>query len=313
MNVKKNLCLLVGLLLLSACQKTTLQKESLLFSANESDYRIQLPTSWEEEVNPEETINANAVFGAKDTKSNSLFYVKADSAENLSKEALDKYSKKYLKEYYDLKKNKGEQLVLNNQPVVHYSFEGTYEKKPSWLDIYYVSKENSVVQFFFYSPVDNSHQKRQKLFASSIETLTESKMTETIEKSSGELDNKVENDHFSLQVSTYEIDKIAGDQLLIVRFLYKNKTEETHTPIDIWQKYVKVYQNGEVLAPKEDILLENHTLTFLQENSKKTIEKNMVIESIVAYPLEENGNSEVSIEFDTTEFPDKQPLMLKMN
>ncbi|MCA5013663.1 MULTISPECIES: DUF5067 domain-containing protein [unclassified Enterococcus] len=313
MNMKKTLFFLMSLLILAGCQNTTLQKESEEFSANQSDYTLYLPTGWEREANPKEEINANAIFGGNDTKSNSMFYMRAESAENLSKEQLETYTKKYLKKYYDIKNNKGDYFSLNDRSVFHYSFEGTYEKKPSWLDIYYISMENSVVQFFFYSPQDNSHETRQKTFVALIESLKETKAKTTTMESSEELANKVTNNNFTLQVSTYEIDEVEDDQVLVIRFLYTNKEKTKNIPIEIWNKYVTVYQKEQQLVQSKETTLSDHTLLYLQENATKALEKDEVIESVVVYPLQKGNASDVQIKFDSAAFPNKQPLTIKTN
>ncbi|MBL1224033.1 DUF5067 domain-containing protein [Enterococcus sp. BWR-S5] len=313
MRGKGFLMIICSLFLLSGCQKYSLRESADDFSFNGSEYSLKLPAGWEAEEDSKATLNGSSVFGAKDRNSNSVMFIRADKEADLSKEALEKHAKKYLKNYYDVNSTEMDSFTANKRPGIHYTFRADYEEKDSWLDIYYVSTENGVLEFFFYSQVDNSYEKRKEAFDDSVETLSEKVTGEVTEDSSEELNNKVQNDTLSMQLSSYKIETEEAGQLLVIRYVYTNKERKAYRPIDKWQEFVKVTQDDHALKEAGHENLSDDTLAYLAENSQKELNKNEVIEAAAVYSLEADSRELIIITFDQTEFPNKKPITIQVD
>lgn len=305
---------LFSLFFLVGCQTNTLQKKVTKFSANGSDYSIQLPSYWEKDKK-ETAINKSAVISSKDTKSNSGMYILTEKMGKLSEKELEKHAKDYLEDYYVLKDAKPNRFEANGHPVINYTISAKYEEKNAWLDVYYVSTEKSVISLFFFSPMDNdsAYAKRKQNFDHSVESLNEKVTNEVTEESFNELNNRIQNQDFSLQVSTYEVKEVNSEKLLIIRYLTTNKNQSSLKPIDQWESNVKVYQGEKELIRQEDKKMADNTLDYLSQNSFKPIEKEEAIEAAVVYSLDETTEENVSIKFDEIKFKNKEPLTLTIN
>ncbi|MBO0470115.1 DUF5067 domain-containing protein [Enterococcus sp. DIV0242_7C1] len=314
MHKKIILLSILSLFFMVGCQTNTLQKKTTKFSANGSDYSIQLPSHWQKDKK-ETAINKSAVVSSKDTKSNSGMYILTEKMGKLSEKELEKHAKGYLEDYYVLKGVKANRFVANGHSVINYTISAKYEEKNSLLDVYYVATENSVISLFFFSPIDNdrAYDKRKQNFDRSVESLNEKVTNEVTEESSNELDNRIQNKNFSLQVSTYEVKQVEDEKLLVIRYLTTNKDQEVLKPIDQWKRYMKVYQGEKELTRQENKELSDNTLDYLSQNSFKNIEKEEAVEAAVIYSLDKNNEEDVTIQFDDTEFKNKEPLTLTLN
>ncbi|MEI5994266.1 DUF5067 domain-containing protein [Candidatus Enterococcus mansonii] len=303
---------LLSVLFLVGCQADSLEKKVSKFSSNGSDYTIQLPSNWKKD-SQETAINKSAILSSKDTKSNSGMYIISEKKEKLNEQELAKYARDYLEKYYVLTGAKANKLVAKGNLVINYTIAARYEEKEAWLDVYYLSTENSIVSIFFYSPMDNSYDKRKTTFDNSVKSLEEKVTNEVTEESSEELNNRIQNKDFSLQISTYVVKELQGEKLMAVRYLFTNKEESLTSPVEKWDKYVKVYQGDKELARQEKPVLSDNTLDYLSQNNSKQIKKDEAIESVAVYGLNENSGEDVSIKFDDVEFKNKQPLTLNVN
>lgn len=297
---------------LSACQKFSLSNQSSSFETATHLYTFQLPEGWESVEEYQTEFNRAAVFGALDTQSTGRMFVRNYDEAGLSKETLKKWSKQQLSE--EMKEVEPTFVETGDFPCVSYRFQGKFKRREMWIHLYYVATKEAVIEFYYYTPKDQSEEKRETLLQQSIASLDEEKRAEATEESVEVVTGRVENEQLRLQLLGGESTELSdGSQWLIVRYICENKGEAAIYPKQEWEKLVVVSQEGEGLTQLSEIQQEElaEDTQFLIEEGQKEIITGKISESVSIYKLK-SESLPIKVTFDSEVFPEAEPVQLHL-
>ncbi|OJG99286.1 hypothetical protein RV18_GL001354 [Enterococcus termitis] len=303
-----------SVLFLSGCQSFSLQKEEESLYVNSSEYYFKLPMNWSIEEDPQKELNEDAKFGASDTKSNSVMFIRTQHAEGIDEKKMKSNVEKYLKNYYDLNSMKKASFKVGDLPVLSYVFKSSYKKKPAWAQMYYVLSENNIVEFVFYSPVDNSEEKRKQVFEEVVKTLREKVDAETVASSEEKTTayNRFETEDMSIYLSSYKVEKQDANSILVIRYVFTNKGKESLVPSEQWNKLIVASQNDKELQVFNNEDITDTELSYLLSRGNEEAKKGKTVESAVIYYLHDEAET-VTFTFNQSLLAGREPLVLDIN
>lgn len=288
--------LLFLLLVFSGCSaKLADKKES--FEAQGIDYTIQLPSSWETVTDFKVKYSNEAVFGAQDTKSNSTLVVMGRRKEAVTlDEDFGKRMRKELKEQYNYKKESEifmKEFKLGKYKGYKYTLDTMFEKRSTWLHLYYIETAHGLLQLNYYSANDGGHEKRAEIIDESARSVKE--VSDSGSDTSDETNEVVfKNETLSIELTgVMNLNGEGSKKLLALRYTVENIGEQDVTA-KIWDEAIQVTQNGQTLAegklPKENTLLD---IPKLIEQKNQAIAIGASAESVSLYELKDT--SEVTL------------------
>ncbi|MGX7244588.1 PsbP-related protein [Enterococcus quebecensis] len=275
-------------LILVGCQKDRLNKKSDTFSSNGSDYSFQLPSGWEIQEDYQDELNEAAVFGAEDTNSRGVMFIRTQKSESMNETQLKEETKKSLSKYYKLEAGKVETFEVNGMPAIHYLMPSVYKKKAVWLDMYFVTTKTQLVNFQFYRSKDNNAEQQQQLIRESVKTLKQlNDDQKTVDSNYPTLENnqKLENEQVSIQLTGNKIE----DNQLILRYVVTNKSSKELLPRDEWQKMFTIEELGKKLLMSDQPKTNDSELDYLLACGKQPLLAGESVESAVIYSLQSDG------------------------
>lgn len=287
-----------------------LANEADEFSDGSIEYAVQLPQTWTVSKQPKEQFNAEAVFGAEDSKTNSYLFVLTKDKAGIELAGLGERTREELKDRYSLNSAEDvpmEEFKVADRPAYKYTLETIYEEKQVWLYFYYVETEHCLVQFVVYSAVDNQTESRSELINQSVKTLKETGTEETTERADEQIVIKNEELEFDINgILALEED---GKSFVAVRYKLTNKADsETITPAK-WDELIKVSQGEQQLTLAENPAdAKRLDFTELVANRDRVVKTGEALESVVFYELKDE--SDLLIQPDATVFPDSGDLSL---
>ncbi|MGL4698011.1 DUF5067 domain-containing protein [Enterococcus larvae] len=296
--------------LLTACQKGELNQESETFSADGSEYSIQIPEGWKVEDDYKEVFNEAAVFGVEDQNSRSVLFIRAQKSEPITEAELLEQTEKELSAYYKLETGEQESFEVEGYPAIHYLMPSVYEKKAVWLDIYYIVTENHIINLQCYRPRDNSAEKQQQLIRESVDSLIqvssrESEKSEEDSQSEPEVTRQLENERLSVRITGSKV----TDQQLILRYVITNKTEAPLSPLDEWEELFTVTEGTEKLSVVKQLETADDELRYLIEQSSQQIAAGKSMECAVVYDLHSEKQT-ITVQADADKIDGSTPMQL---
>lgn len=301
------------LFLLTGCAQQALSGEKAYFSKEGVEYSFNLPDGWKGQEDYQEEYNEAAVFGAEDTTSNSYMFIRVRDRADLKQQALEQKAKKLVKESFGVDHVPAENVGGDDPVALRFSFKYVFKQKPVWVSAYYVLQKQQVVEYIFYTPQDNQENKRTKVFDQSVATLALESATKksTTSEQASEKKNKMENDSYVFDLTSYKVISENNQQnLLIVRYVFKNKTD-VKTAANLWETLVTAGQDGKTLNSSP---ITEHTqaadLSYLLENGRQLIGKNDSIESAVVYQLAGHSLTDITFSFDKEQFEGNTEIIM---
>lgn len=288
------------LFLVVGCSKNKLSDEMTKVEGKGATYTFRLPSSWKKQADFKSLYGTQAVYGAEDTVSNSNMAVVIVSKDDIEKEGFGEKTRKDLaiqNGYQDEKDVYFVQKKINGNEVFKYSFETMFNNKKVWAHYYSIFTEHAVIQFLYYSAQDSSYEDRIKIIDQSIETVKE--VSYSAEKAEEEA-KKSQKDEVSFSSDEYEVDIIGlgilkdnDDELVALRFSYKNKTSEAQQA-NVWVQDTVLKQAGneltETTLPKDSV---NYDIVRLQESAESSVPKGESKEGVLLYKV--NGQATISL------------------
>lgn len=288
------------LFLVVGCSKNKLSDEMTKVEGKGATYTFRLPSSWKKQADFKSLYGTQAVYGAEDTVSNSNMAVVIVSKDDIEKEGFGEKTRKDLaiqNGYQDEKDVYFVQKKINGNEVFKYSFETMFNNKKVWAHYYSIFTEHAVIQFLYYSAQDSSYEDRIKIIDQSIETVKEVRYS--AEKAEEEA-KKSQKDEVSFSSDEYEVDIIGlgilkdnDDELVALRFSYKNKTSEAQQA-NVWVQDTVLKQAGneltETTLPKDSV---NYDIVRLQESAESSVPKGESKEGVLLYKV--NGQATISL------------------
>ncbi|ALS01894.1 hypothetical protein ATZ33_11035 [Enterococcus silesiacus] len=300
------------LFFLTSCVHPKLSEEKEYFSKEGVEYSFNLPAGWKGQEDYQEQYNEAAVFGAEDTTSNAYMFIRVRDRAGLKENTLEKEAKKLVKESFGVDPTSLENIKLDDQAALRFSFKYVFKQNPVWVSAYYILQKQHLVEYIFYTPQDNQENKRT-VFDQSVETLTVESITEqtTTSEQASEKIHKIENDSYVFDLTGYKIISENNQQnLLIVRYVFKNKSD-IKVSANLWETLVTVEQDGTIVNKSP---IAEHTqaedLSYLLDNGKQLIGKNDSIESAVVYQLNDQSLSDITFSFDKEQFKGKTEIIM---
>ncbi|MBO0466524.1 hypothetical protein JZO73_03145 [Enterococcus plantarum] len=291
---------LIMLFLVVGCNSNKLSDETTKVEGKGATYSFRLPSSWKKQADFKSLYGTQAVYGAEDTVSNSNMAVVIVSKDDIKKDGFGEKTRKDLATqngYQDEKDVYFVQKEINGNDVFKYSFETIFNSKQVWAHYYSIFTEHAVIQFLYYSAQDSSYEDRVKIIDESIETVKE--VSYSAEKAEEEA-KKSKKDEVSFSTDEYEVNIIGlgtlkndGDELVALRFSYKNKTPEAQLA-NVWVKDIELNQAGKVLTetilPKDSV---NYDIVRLQDSTESSVPKGETKEGVLLYKV--NGQATISL------------------
>lgn len=307
----KGLFLGLSLFFLGACNSSGLADETYDVTSDDVNYTLQLPKGWETQKDYQEEYNEAAVFGGKDTGSNSYMFIRTKNSQALTQKELQKTTTESVKEIYQLDKITAADFSDGEIPVVKYELSGYFKKKPVTVYLYYLAFKDQVVNVTFYAPKDNNQSREKQLDETVLSIEREGGAATTDATSQQETkDNVVANDQMTVTLTGYDRIEAEDKQLVVIRYVVKNKQATAITPA-IWDELVDVTQNQQKLT--QSSLTQSSSmpaLDYLLSVRKQPIEENQALESAVVYELVKDSQADVLFTFDQTAFPKQTVIHL---
>lgn len=153
------------------------KKES--FEGKGIEYTFQLPSTWEKSLDYKVTYSNEAIFGAKDTKSNSTLVVMAERKESMDLTDFGNRIRKELKKQYNYKDEADifmKEFNVGKYKGYKYTLDTTFDKRESWLHLYYIETAHGMVQLNYYSAKDGNYEKRAEIIDDSARSVKEKKI-----------------------------------------------------------------------------------------------------------------------------------------
>jgi len=300
--------------MLVGCSSDKLSEEEQTFTTNKQTYTFQLPEGWEMEENYQTVFNQAAVFGAMDTNSTGMMFIRPTDQEPMSEEALTTWVTEQAAAQ-DIEVTP-ENVSTETTPIVFYTTTEAYKRKDMWSHRYYVSTDSEVLECRFYSPKDGSDEKRQKLFEQVVQSIqgseSEDKGTTKESSSSQALTGKAENEDLMIQVLGADKVEEGGQQLLVVRYAFRNKGTTAIVPAEEWGKAVTVTQGETTLAVQTEspatLSSENQLLVTAGQTA---LNERSATEAAAIYSLKDAGSA-IKVSFNEELFPGVSPVLLEL-
>lgn len=302
--------IMIGIVLMATagCQKYELMNEQKTFSDGGSSFSFQLPSGWQIEDEYKEVFNDAALFGAEDTNSRSVMFVRAQKSEKLNEQQLRIQTRAALEQYYLVDEIEEESFRIGNFAAVYYPLKSVYDNRAVWLDNYFIATETHVVEFLFYRPRQGSSDGQQEIIRKSVETL---KQVEAIASSDQEIEEaanyKVTTDTFSIQLTGHRIQ----EGKLILRYVLTNNSEQSLVPLEEWKNLMEVTEQEQRLHVIEEMVDSDSELSYLQDLGKQRLQAGDSIETAVSYDLQSN-QGDITISTDEEQLKDAAAVMLKI-
>ncbi|MDA9472120.1 DUF5067 domain-containing protein [Enterococcus sp. 5H] len=304
--------LLVLILVFSGCSaKLSDKKES--FEVKGINYTIQLPSTWEPTTDFKVKYSNEAVFGAQDKKSNSILVVMGERKElETINEDFVKRMRTELKNQYNYEKESEiymKEFEIGKYKGVKYTLDTMFEKRATWLHLYYIETEHGLLQLNYYSANDGNHKKRAEIIDESALSVKE--VNDTGDKASTDTDEIVfKNENVSIElVGVMTLEGDDGQKLLALRYTVTNSGEKSAITAKVWDEAVQVTQHDTALTegklPKENTILDIPKLT---EQKQEAIPIGKSNESVSLYEL--SDTSEVTLIPSKERFPDASDVPL---
>ncbi|MGX7265017.1 DUF5067 domain-containing protein [Enterococcus crotali] len=279
-------CFLI--LLLSGCQSKGVSKDADYFTVGNSEYRFQLPSGWKAEEEYQTVFNEAAVFGAVDTNSRAVLFIRGESSPLMNQKQLKDATDQKVNQHYDVKKGTVAEFKVKDFPAIHYLMPGVYDGKAVWLDMYFISTKTQLINIQCYRPKGSSAKQQQETLKKSVESLEQLSSGSQRESSSEEKKDtskngiqQIENEQLSIQITGYKIEK----QHLIIRYVFTNKSQAELVPLTEWQKLITVTEAKQTLEPVTQLTTEDADLSYLMEQGQASLATEDIVESAVVYAL----------------------------
>lgn len=292
---KKNLGLVLLLLIFISGCSAKLSEKKETFDTKGIEYSFQLPSTWESASDYKVTYSNEAIFGAKDTKSNSTLVVMAGRKESIDLDGFGKRIRKELKKQYNYKNESDifmKEFKVGKYQGYKYTLDTTFDKRASWLHLYYIETEHGMVQLNFYSAKDGNYEKRAEIIDESARSVKEVK-DQGAEADDDEDSVVFENDDLSLSLTG--VMNVAGEskqKLLALRYTVTNKTKNQSITADQWDTLIQVNQNGETLTEgklaKDNSILD---IPKLIQQKAKEIAPGGTLEGVTLYELKDDSDA----------------------
>lgn len=290
------------------CQKYDLMNEEEQFSTDGSSFSFRLPSGWQVEKDYKEVFNEAALFGAEDTNSRSVMFIRAQKSEQLNEQQLVTQTKTALKQYYLVDEVEEETFQIANFSAVYYPLKSVYDNRAVWLDNYFIATETHVVEFLFYRPRQGGTEGQQEIIRQSVETLKQLETTASSEEKREEItEQKVTTDMLSIQLTGH---KIQGDKL-ILRYVLTNNSEKQLIPLKEWEELMEVTEAGSLLDITKVTDESDSELTYLQERSSQRLPAGDSVETVVVYELQQD-QGDITIQADEQRINGDKPVVLKI-
>lgn len=291
MDKKVTVLLLFMVIFISGCTaKLSDKKES--FEAEGIAYTIQLPSTWETTADVKVTYSNEAVLGAQDTQSNSTLIVMGERKESIELSDFGTRMRKELQKQYNYKEASDifmKEFKVGKYKGYKYTIDTVFDKRESWLHLYYVETAHGLIQMNFYSAKDGNYEKRAEIIDSSVQTVKETKDNGKEEKDEGTI--VFENDDFVLELTG--VMNLAGadkESILALRYTVTNKGEQEITP-EKWDQLIQVKQNNERLQAgtlaKDNAILD---IPKLMKQKDQKMSKGESLEGVSLYELTDGSN-----------------------
>ncbi|MFD2305197.1 DUF5067 domain-containing protein [Enterococcus termitis] len=293
---KKRIMIPIVLLLIvfSGCSAKLADKEES-FKAKGIEYTIQLPSTWETTTDFKVKYSNEAVFGAQDTKSNSTLVVMGERKETVElDDDFGKRMRKELKTQYNYDKESEiymKEFKIGKYKGFKYTLDTMFEKRSTWLHLYYIETEHGFLQLNYYSANDGGHEKRAEIIDQSARSVKE--IADSGNESSAESEEVVfKNETVSIELTGVMNLEGEGDKkLLALRYTVKNTSEKTAVTAGLWDEAIQVTQQGKELKegklPKSNTILD---IPKLIEQKKNEIQVGKTGESVSLYELTDTSD-----------------------
>lgn len=300
-----------SLFIISGCSaKLSDKKQS--FEAEGIQYQFQLPSTWEVTKDYKATYNKSAVFGAKDKKSNSTLFVLASRKENVDLADFGERTRKELAKLYNYKAKDiyMKETKVGKYKAYKYTLNTTFDKRSTWLHLYYIETEHGLVQFDFYSADDGQHEKRVDIIDSSAYSIKEKEDQGPVED-----EDEILFDSSALNVKVTGVMDLAGENdtlVYVIRYMVTNKGKQDDITPKKWQELIKVTQNDQELqegtVKKDDQVVD---ITKLLEQQNQTIPSGESLEAVVIYTLKDK-TKDIVLTPSKEVFTDAEPVHLTL-
>ncbi|MBO0446716.1 hypothetical protein IGJ55_002221 [Enterococcus sp. AZ170] len=292
MHKKKLYLILVLLIFISGCSaKLSKKKES--FEGKGIEYTFQLPSTWEKSLDYKVTYSNEAIFGAKDTKSNSTLVVMAERKESMDLTDFGNRIRKELKKQYNYKDEADifmKEFNVGKYKGYKYTLDTTFDKRESWLHLYYIETAHGMVQLNYYSAKDGNYEKRAEIIDDSARSVKEKKDNGAESETEDEI--VFQNDDFSLTLTgVMNVTGETGQKLLALRYTVVNKTKDQAIKADKWDSLIQATQNGKQLVEGK-LANDNSILDIpkLIEQKTKEIPAGNSLEGVSLYELKDDSD-----------------------
>jgi hypothetical protein len=307
MHKRKGYLLLLLILILSGCSAKLSAKKST-FDAQGITYNFQLPSTWQKIADFKVKYNNEAVFGAEDTKSNSKLLVMATRKQSIA-EDFGKQMRAELKKQYNYKKAADifmKEFKVGDYKGYMYVLDTYFDKRETWLQLYYIETAHGLVQLNYYSAKDGDYQKRSTIIDQSAQSVKEKQDVGTSETEEESI--IFENETLSLQLTGVMQLEGKKEPLLALRYTLTNKSTK---PINAaaWDQWLKVTQNNKVLKP--GLLAKDNTnldIPQLIKQKEGQLAGKSSIESVSLYEL--NDADIIVVTPDEAAFPTADEVSL---
>ncbi|WP_086312451.1 hypothetical protein A5821_000148 [Enterococcus sp. 7F3_DIV0205] len=281
------------LLVLSGCSaKLSEKKES--FDGKGIDYTFQLPSTWEKSLDYKVAYSNEAIFGAKDMKSNSTLVVMSERKESIDLTDFGKKIRKELKKQYNYKNESDifmKEFKVGKYKGYKYTLDTLFDKRATWLHLYYIETAHGMVQLNYYSAKDGNYEKRAEIIDESARSVKEVK--DNGPKADTEDEEIVfENDELTLSLTgVMNVVGEAEQKLVALRYTITNKSKEQSIKADKWDTTIKVTQNGKTLTQGK-IAQDNTILDIpkLIEQKNEIIPQEGSLEGVTLYELKDDSD-----------------------
>ncbi|EOH92450.1 hypothetical protein UAW_03115 [Enterococcus haemoperoxidus ATCC BAA-382] len=284
---------IILLIFISGCSaKLSEKKES--FSGKGITYSVQLPSTWEKSLDYKVTYSNEALFGAKDTKSNSTLMIMAERKDLIDRTDFGERIRKELQKQYNYKKASDifmKEFNVGKYKGYKYTLDTTFNKRDSWLHLYYIETAHGMVQLNYYSAKDGNYEKRAKIIDESARSVKE--IEDKGAKTDEEEGNIVfENDTLNLALTgVMNVTGEADQKVLALRYTVTNKAKDQSIKANKWDETIQVTQNGVILA-QGNLAKNNSILDIpkLMAQKEEELPAGGSLEGVTLYELKEEGD-----------------------
>lgn len=324
MTKRRSVIIILLLFFLSGCS-ASLSEEKESFNGAGRAYEFQLPSTWKKQ---EDSVVKNnfgeaAVFGAEDAESDSFMYVLVFAKEEIDFENFGEQTRENLQKthgYEALEDVFMKEYEVNGYPAFKYTLNTSFENESIWAHFYYITTENGLVQFNFFSADDRNYEKRVEILNESADSLLEKDVAtitgvpENSEEASGTGDEmSVENDRLKFEVTGYRKVVVEEQEYLAVRFTLLNKGDTPIKPT-IWYEKAQLMLGDQKLERSE--FPEDESIGNLKElasTNEETLEIGEAQEGLAFYKLPSQQERMVSLLFNEDEFEQQDEIQMDLS